>query len=198
MVDPSAQKQFVCALEAGDFNRLRELLSAGADVNLPIGNPGAETPLIRAISHGNLNLVKLLIELGADVNLAWKGPRSCTPLMFARDKPDIIRELAAAGADLNARTSPETIKSPHGGFKLLPGGETALHLAAAAGNVDDVKALLEAGADPEACANNGLGPLDYALQFGSITPASEALVEAGAELTPKRLELMHSAAHRPD
>src|SRR5439155_25166463 len=41
-------------------------------------------------------------------------------------------------------------------------------------------------------------PLDYALRSGSVNEAAVALVEAGARLTPCRLETMHAAAHRPD
>jgi hypothetical protein len=118
--------------------------------------------------------------------------------MFAHDNPPMLRELAAAGADVNARTTAYSIRSPSGGMKLLPGGETALHLAAVAGNAEAVRVLLQAGAEVEAQAEDGRAPLDYAVQLGSVTEAAEALVEAGAQLTPQRLETMHSAAHNPD
>src|SRR5574337_636247 len=111
MSDPAAQRALWAALGAGNCSRVRELVSAGADVNAPIGNPGGETPLIRAITAGDLVVLRLLIELGADVNLAWKGPKSWTPLMFAHGSPEMLRELIAAGADLNARTSADWIKT---------------------------------------------------------------------------------------
>lgn len=186
------QHEFWKAYANRDLYRLRELIAAGANVNLPIGNPGGETPLVRAVSWGDLQLVQLLLRSGADPNLAWTGPRSWTPLMA------MIRELLAAGANINARTTAYWIRSPSGPMKQIPGGETALHLVAAAGEHESVRLLVAAGADVEARADNNSAPLDYALRLGSINEAAEALVEAGAQLTPERLEQMHAAAHRPD
>ena len=198
MSDPALQREFWGALAGGDSARVRALVAGGADVNLPIGNPGGETPLIRTITTGDLSLVRMLLELGADVNLPWKGPRSWTALMFAHDDPAMLRELIAAGADVNARTTAHSIRSPSGGLVMIPGGETALHLAASAGNAEAVKVLLESRAEVEALAENGRAPLDYALRLGSATEAATVLVEAGAQLTPQRLEAMHAAAHSPD
>jgi ankyrin repeat protein len=198
MPDSALQREFLIALAKGDAAGIRELVAAGADVNLPIGNPGGETPLIRAITSEELSLVRLLLQSGADVGLPCKGPRAWTPLMFAHDNPPMLRELAAAGADVNARTTGHSIRSPTGRLKLFPGGETALHLAAAAGNAEAVRVLLQAGAEVEAQAGDGRAPLDYAVQLGSVTEAAEVLVEAGARLTPQRLEAMHAAAHNPD
>lgn len=198
MPDPALQREFWAALTTADPARIRELVGAGADVNVPIGNLGGETPLIRAVTSDSPELVRLLIELGADVNLASQGPRNWTPLMFAHDNPELIRELVAAGADLNGRSTAFSIGSPLGGAKVCPGGATALHLAAATGNAESIRVLLQAGAEVEARAEDGLAPLDYALRPGSANAAAEALVEAGARLTAERLELMHAAAHRPD
>ncbi len=192
------QQQFLSALDRGNLERIREVILAGADVNRPIGNPGGETPLIRAITTAQMELVSLLIENGADVNLPWKWPTLWTPLMFAYDNPAIIAQLLASGADVHARAAAPSM----GGIASAPqsgsGGETALHLAAAANNAEAVKLLVQAGADVEAKAENGFGPLDCALALGAPTAAAVALVEGGAQLTSDRLEKMHTAAHDPD
>ena len=198
MSEPAVQHQLWAALASGDSLRIRELAATGADVNLPIGNPGGETPLIRAVVSGNTVMVRLLIELGADVNQPWKGPKSWTPLMFAHESPEIVQLLIGAGADLNARTTSDWIRGPIGRFAKRPGGETALHLAAAAGNADVVRTLLRAGANVEARAEDGRAPLDYAVKLGAVNATAEALVEAGAQLTQQRLDAMHASAHRPD
>jgi hypothetical protein len=198
MPDSDLQRELWDALARGDPARISELVAAGANINLPIGNPGGETPLIRAVTTGEVGLVRLLLQMGADANLPWKGPRSWTPLMFAHDDPAMLRELVAGGANVNARSTAYSIKLPLGGMKLLPGGETALHLAAAVGNAEAVRVLLQAGAEVEAQAEDGRAPLDYAVQQGSVTEVAETLVEGGAQLTPQRLETMHSAAHTPD
>src|SRR5512136_1639580 len=130
MPDPALQRDFWTALARGDAAQIRELVGAGADINLPVGSADGETPLIRAVTDGELNLVRLLLELGADPNLPAQGPRSWTPLMFAHEDPAILQQLLDAGADVNARSTAYWLKSPTGQMKQLPAGETALHLAA--------------------------------------------------------------------
>jgi hypothetical protein len=191
----SVQQQFLRALDQEEPDRVRELIAAGANVNDPIGNPGGETPLIRAITTGKTDLVNLLMENGADVNLRWKGPTLWTPMMFAHDNPAILARLLAAGADVNARAADRCLDASPGGGRMRSGGETALHLAAAANHAGAVKLLVQGGADVEAMDQDGLGPLDYAIEQGNATAAAEALVAAGAQLTPDRLDKMHSAAH---
>ncbi len=191
------ERELWAAVGRGDPARVREFVSAGADPNT-IASAGGDTPLIRAIASGNSAVVTALIEAGANVNLPSRQPRFWTPLMYAHDKPEILSALIAAGADLQARTTSDWIRAASGRLIQRPGGETALHLAAGAGKADPVRILLRAGAKLEAVAENGHTPLDYALRLGSVTEAAEALVEAGAELTPARLELMHASAHSPD
>jgi hypothetical protein len=198
MADASLQKSLWIALQNGAAAQIQYLVNAGAEVNLPLGSPEGETPLIRAVTEGNIGLVKLLLQLGADPSLPCKGPRSWTPLMFAHDNPEMMRELISAGANVKARTKAFSIEAPGGGAKHIAGGETALHLAVAAGNAEAVKVLLEAGAEVEARAENGCAPLDYAVRLGSVNQVVTNLVGAGAQLTPERLEAMHSTAHRPD
>jgi len=194
----SVQQQFLKALDQEEPVRLRELIASGANVNGPIGNPGGETPLIRSITTGKVDLVNLLIENGADVNLRWKGPTLWTPLMFAHDNSAVLARLLAAGADVNARAAARCIDASPGVGRLRSGGETALHLAAAANNADAVKLLVQGGADVEAMDQDGRGPLDYAIEQGNATAAAEALVAARARLTPERVEKMHSAAHNAE
>ncbi len=139
--------------------------------------------MIRSITSGQLELVKLLIKNGADVNLPWNGPTRWTPLMFAHDSPGILAELLAAGADVKARAAAHPLKAAENGSFSRCGGETALHLAAAANNAESVKLLTQAGADVEAKAENGCGPMDYAVPSGSPTAAAVALAEAGAQMS---------------
>jgi ankyrin repeat protein len=193
----SIQRQFRDAIEMRDVDRVRELIDAGADVNARGHDPEGETPLMLAVATGDPAVVQLLIDAGANVNCA--GTLSgWTPLMLARERPGIMRQLIAAGADVNARASAREMISPVSGNKIRRGGETALHLAAAANNGQAVRMLILAGADIEARAENGLAPLDYALKLGSPTEASVILVEAGALLTPQREEFMLSGAHNPE
>jgi len=193
----SLQQEFPRSLELGSLTRVQELLETGASVNLPGNDPDGETPLIRAINSGQLTLVRLLLKAGADVNLAQTSTKSWTPLMYACAHPQILQELLAAGGNANARSGTYELASPFGGQKLL-GGETALHLATKANQLEAVNLLLQAGADVEARDATGAAPLDVALRFGTATEVAEALVQTGAKLTPERLEVMHSGAHDPE
>jgi ankyrin repeat protein len=58
-------------------------------------------------------------------------------------------------------------------------GLTALCAAAHRGQVDAVRVLLEAGADPNRATNNGLTPLAFARAY-THEEAVLALMEAGA------------------
>jgi len=193
----SLTPQLLAAIEAGDEARVCELLARGAEVNQPSNDPDGETPLIRAVRAGRPRLVTLLLEHGAAVNQPQAAARAWTPVIFAHNEPAVLQLLIAAGADVNARAAGREVMTQVGGRKRR-GGETALHLAAAANNPEAVKLLLDAGAALEAVAEDGGAPLDYALRLGTANTAAEALVAAGAQLTPQRLELMHSDALRPD
>ena len=71
-----------------------------------------------------------------------------------------IRELIAAGADVNRRGKC---------------GTTPLWYAAYHGRVDIVAALLEAGADPNVNAEDGSGPLHFAANNGHLAVVKQLL-----------------------
>jgi ankyrin repeat protein len=178
--------------------RLQELIALGADVNLPANDPDGQTPLIRAVVAGDPDIVRALIQAGANVNIPEALRKCRTPLMFAHANPAILSELIAAGADVNARSAVHEVVSPIDDTRRRHGRETALHFAAGANHPAAVRLLIQAGAEIEASAEDGLAPLDFALRSGTPTEAAEALVEAGAKTTPERLALMHASVHRPD
>jgi ankyrin repeat protein len=129
-------------------------------------------------------MAKFLIESGAPVD-AIQSPTAygeATPLFFAsrRGDPEMIRMLAAHGADVNARNecqntpltdcaghaNPETVCA------LLAVGAnvnalgiynlTALHQAVQSNRTETVRILLTAGADPIIRDQKGQTALDYA------------------------------------
>ena len=90
-----AEAAFVC-----DLIKVRELLAAGADPNVP--DEEGRTPLTSAVLGGSIGLVGLLLEGGADVNA--RDHQGFTALHFAaqEDLPEMARLLIAKGADANA------------------------------------------------------------------------------------------------
>jgi quinoprotein dehydrogenase-associated probable ABC transporter substrate-binding protein len=147
------------AVIANDFDRVKFLVSKGADVN-KADNQGW-TPLQSAARQRHDKMIALLIELGADVNVGEP-----TPLVAAvmRDHVPSVKVLLEHGADLE--------KPGQDGFKPLP-------LAIAEDKYESAKTLMEAGAKVnEPSGDDGLTPLMIAA--GQTSPAEGAMFLPGS------------------
>eukprot|EP00127_Corallochytrium_limacisporum_P006196 Clim_evm13s221 gene=Clim_evmTU13s221 len=203
-VDSNLASQLCAASAAGSVKRLSMLLDLGADVNR--GDYDFRTALHLAASEGHLDAVKLLVERGAHIDAEdrWKG----TPIADAirSGHQSVVDYLLSVGAQLPPResfgqitdsmdasallliaaTKNDTIRMR----ELLRAGvdpsapdydrRTALHLAAAEGNMDCCKILVEAGADINAKDRWGGTPLRDA-QSGQHNAVKEYLMGHGAE-----------------
>jgi hypothetical protein len=160
---------------------IAKLIARGADPMRPtthvlhadtIGQPlvqaSNQTPLARALQAQDVDAIRLMLPRVGDLNAVTQGN---TPLMtlvgggggrfaggfgaqpagfrFAgtRSAIEVARALIDAGANVNVARAT---------------GETALHLAAQAGNVAMIQLLADSGATLDAKTNDGLTPLDYA------------------------------------
>jgi quinoprotein dehydrogenase-associated probable ABC transporter substrate-binding protein len=147
------------AVIANDFDRVKFLVSKGADVNK--ADSQGWTPLQSAARQRHDKMIALLIELGADVNVGEP-----TPLIAAvmRDHVPSIKVLLEHGADVE--------KPGQESFKPLP-------LAIAEDKYESAKALLEAGAKVnEPSGDDGLTPLMIAA--GQTSPAEGAMFLPGS------------------
>ena len=103
------------ALKAGDLHKIRQLLSSGADLNLPgrkIPLPRKpfqvpSYPLIWALNMGRPYIVRLLLDSGADPNICCEyehESRACwfRPLCYT-NVPLEVTMLLDAGAEVNAQ-----------------------------------------------------------------------------------------------
>lgn len=146
----------------GDVSAIKCLLANGES----LAALGDNFDLNGACFHGHWPLCQYLIEQGADVNRALPETGE-TPLHAVLCKTNrvrytpLLRILLAEGADPNRATQPgvET-----GSFMrdARTKGETPLHRAAAFGNEEDIRALLDAGARIDAKDANGDTPLGWA------------------------------------
>ena len=139
------------------FPAIAELLiKNGADVNVVnrVGKPGDDpnqvavrqadgTPLHIAASQGDIAMVSLLLSNRADVNLF--NVYGETPLHVSASQLPIVTNLLAAGADVNRAVA-------DGRYK----GWTPLLYAVSWNGTNAAKALLAAGADPNAYAATSL------------------------------------------
>lgn len=154
------------AAQQGNVEIARMLLSAGATVDefAPDGIGGdtnaqvlfredtEASTLIVAIDSGHAEMARFLIDSGADVNQSGAGR---TPLHSAvqREMPDVVTALLEAGAEPNVRLEkrmPYLSRSitQDNGLTPTTNGATPFLLAASYGNLDIMRSLIDAGADP--------------------------------------------------
>ncbi|XP_056001108.1 uncharacterized protein LOC130048432 isoform X2 [Ostrea edulis] len=181
----SCHSPLTVASEGGHESIVKELLKAGADVN--IQNIDGDTPLIAACRRGHFSIVEDLVNAGADVNL--KGRRwitreiadfrhfiiveklqyiyGNTPLIAAckGGHVNIVEKMVKAGADCNLES-----RQTH----------TPLIAACEKGHLNIVEELVNAGADVNLQSRQGHTPLIAACEIGHLSIVEE-LVKAGAD-----------------
>jgi ankyrin repeat protein len=167
------------ALAAG-----RTLVASGADLNL--ADPDGATALVVAIINANYEFAAMLIDAGADPNVvdleAGMGPlyaavdmhrlaighgRPNPKVSSVLDSPDIVRMLLARKADPNARLKAPILQRHHtAGDGALGAGATPFMRAAKSGDVELMKLLLAAGADPSLTLPNHSTALMFTAGLG--------------------------------
>ena len=144
-------------------------LCPAANAQVPDFTP--QTPLIGALLHNDAAEARRLLERGADPNEGAFGGLPPFLLAVVRQDLDLVRAMAARGANINVRDR---------------SGATALMWAAfnETGDAAIVQELLTRGADPTATNRVGENALDWALRRGA-TPAVAALRKAGLSDTAR-------------
>jgi uncharacterized protein len=197
------------AARQGAVQAATALADGGADLDAT--DPDGATALALAVINGHAGVVRLLLARGANPNIADRT--GMTPLYAAVDlhtmqlgfgRPDpppstiagsveMVETLLAKGADPNARLSGRILKRVYtAGDGKLGKGATPYMRAARAGDVQLMKMLLAAGANPALAQDNGNSPLLLAAGLGYRGPiggteamALEALkftLENGADI----------------
>lgn len=166
------------AARVGDLESLKALLAAGVDVNLLTGNEGEATggrgggsagmtPLLVATFRAQIDTALYLLDHGADPNnmaagiaplhwaaTTWEG-YAANPVYGFEDpmsgiwdraaKFKLVKALLAHGANVNLKMQRKPSFAT--GYTDVQGA-TAILLAASTQDVEMMKLLLEAGADP--------------------------------------------------
>jgi uncharacterized protein len=172
----------------GGARRRPEGAPGGAD------DPRGLSALHLAVASRHYELAALLLEKGADPNAAGSGWTPLHHLTWVRrpglgtngppprgsgrmDSAELIRRLANAGSDLNARI---TRKPSAGTTALNFVGGTAFFLAARTADVDMMRLLLDLGADPKIPNEDGTTPLMAAAGAGTYSPGEDPGLEPEA------------------
>lgn len=98
-------KQFYCACEYGDYNKIREILPYIIDINKS-NDKGWNAIIIAAFNH-HLDILRFLIQNGADINST--NINGTSVFMYAKtkvlqnDNYEILDFLIENGADINTR-----------------------------------------------------------------------------------------------
>ena len=158
-----------------DVTTLHELLSSGAEVDVPHGD--GMTGLHWAARNGDAEIADTLIAAGSDPE-AMTRIGSHTPLHVASKfgQASVVRILVKAGANVRAATST---------------GTTPLHFASMSGSAESIALLLDYGADVNSQEFQwGQTPLMFASASGR-TDAIRVLLEwkAEAQITAKVIDI---------
>jgi len=197
------------AAQQGNIDAARLLLSAGADVNESApdgigGNTNARTRfvadtdaavLLVAIDSGDADMALFLLERGADPNHGGAG-RTALHAAVQRKMPDVVTALLERGADPNPRLErrlPFISRRITQGHGLTPSvtDATPFFLAASFGDLQSMRFLIDAGADPMLLTEDGTtalmvaAGLDYVegqdkygrRWFGDNLPLQESALE---------------------
>jgi ankyrin repeat protein len=183
------------AVREGRAKVVLRLLEAGADVNevmrshrqVGLTRPKPTTPLILAVENGHFELATELLEARADANAHPAGYTALHAITWVRkpirgdgDPPpmgsgslsnlDMVRQLAAHKADLNARLE----KGESGRGRFTTTGSTPFLMAARASDVALIKLLVELGADRNVTNVDNCTPLLAAAGVGALGDGDEA------------------------
>ena len=140
---------FLMAAHDGKHRVVEVCLESGMDVNET--NADGFTPLAMAAYNGHDKIVELLIKNKAEVDtpdLKGNTPLSHAASCGEASAPRTVKVLLDAGAEINAVDNGEHF--------------TALMMAAAEGNLEVVKLLLEEGADKSMVDTDGESAAHFA------------------------------------
>jgi ankyrin repeat protein len=191
------------AIREGHLEVVRVLLEAGADVNetVPVGTrrgyggrvpPGGASPLLMAVTNAHFELASELLDAGANPNADLPGYTVLHAIAAVRNPGvgdndpapegsgnvsslDLVKKLAARGANLNARM---TKKANLNNTRANELGATPFLLAALTADVELMKTLAKLGGDPLLPNADNSTPLMMAAGLATRSPGEDAGTES--------------------
>jgi len=195
------------AARDGASEAIGALADAGADLNA--SDPDGTTALMYAIINAHFDTAAVLIQKGADPNVAdstgttalysavdmhTMGPMLSRPspkLVDKLDSSDIVRMLIAKGANVNARLKRPIIGRHHTptGDASLGEGTTPLARAAKSNDLQLMRMLLDAGADPKLTLKDRTTVLMISAAGGAVVGAYAVAIPVTEESSIEAIKL---------
>lgn len=165
-VHAGSYEDFFQAAKTDDAPKIADLLRRGFDPNTVEAERG-DTGMILALRENSMKVFKLLLNAnGTDIDQRVKNGDTALMIASYKANREAVRALLAKGAQVNRS------------------GWTPLHYAAAAGDNEIVKMLLEKDADLDAKSPNNTTPIMMAARGGHILTV-KMLLDNGADATLK-------------
>jgi ankyrin repeat protein len=169
---PTGFTALLFAVRAGSLDAVRALLDAGANVDDTLSD--GQSALVLAAANAHWDVTSYLLDRGANPNAAGAGWNALHQTIHSRrpnlgytpgpvptgntDSIQVIKKLIARGIDVDARMTKNGMKDgQRNRHNRL--GATAFHLAAKRVDVEAMKVLVDAGADPKMPSADGTTPL---------------------------------------
>ena len=197
---PTGFTALLFAIRAGQIDAVRVLLAAGADVNDTLSD--GQSALVVATANAHWELADYLLDRGADPNMADAGWNALHQTVRTRrmntgfgtpgpiptgnvDSIDVIKKLIAKGVDIDARMTRHGMKDGQRN-RLNRLGATAFLLAAKVTDMEAMRVLVDAGANPVMPNADGTTPLMVAAGVAIWNPGEDGGSLPGQE--PEVLE----------
>ena len=199
-VNQSQEASLACiAARRANLDMLKLLVEAGVDINTPdrrSQQSKARTPLQEAARKGWNEGVRLLLDLGADVDACEEGDVTALHIAARLGHAETVKILLRhrsdpCGSKLSITSPLHETSSLEVAHMLIQAGAmvnqrdrskcTPLHLQAYSGNLDIIKLLLSAGADPSLCDRKGRPPVFLLGGRGDSLPCYELFKSAKTE-----------------
>ena len=185
--EPTSFSAFLFAVRGGHMDAVRALLEAGADVNDKLSD--GRNALIVACANGHWELASYLLDKGADPKSADAGWNALHQLIRERrpnlyfgtpgpiesgtiDSTELLKKMLSKGVDVNARMDKNGLNDGQRN-RLNRLGATPFLLAAKVTDVEAMKILLAAGADPNVPTADKVTPLMAAAGVSIWNPSED-------------------------
>ncbi|MCR5347791.1 MAG: ankyrin repeat domain-containing protein [Fretibacterium sp.] len=193
--DAMSDENFLSLCRGGSLQEIQAALQEGADVNAK-SSDGRTALMIAVQFNQNIEVLSLLLKAGADIN--EKNEKGWTALMLAaawNPNAEAVSLLLKAGADANAKDkNGRTALFYAQDYAQLWGNENVIKTLEAAvdsdrkfvnlckkGSVQEIRAALQEGANPNARTSDGRTALIEAVTENPNAEAVSILLKAGAD-----------------